>query len=139
MANHHTKDKGDLAVLKVQADLCEQGLIVCTPQTEHALFDIVAYCGSRFWKVQVKFCSAPDGVLIGTCQRTWADKHGNHIQKYADGDFDVLALYCPETDECYYIPWEKCNKRCISLRVTPPLNGAKKYLRAGDFRKFMPL
>ena len=32
---HHTKDKGDLGVLKAQVDLFEQGFIVAFPVTEH--------------------------------------------------------------------------------------------------------
>ena len=42
MTRHHTKDKGDLAVVKVQADLVEQGASVLLPLTEHAPFDLVA-------------------------------------------------------------------------------------------------
>jgi hypothetical protein len=33
---HHTKDKGDLGVLKAQIDLFEQGFVVAIPMTEHA-------------------------------------------------------------------------------------------------------
>lgn len=29
MKNHHTKSKGDLGVLKAQADLCAKGFLVC--------------------------------------------------------------------------------------------------------------
>ena len=43
MAAHHTKDKGDLGVLKAQVDLFEQGFAIFTPQTEHCPFDLVAY------------------------------------------------------------------------------------------------
>ena len=40
---HHTKQKGDLGVLKAQLDLFEQGFILLNPMTEHAPFDLVAY------------------------------------------------------------------------------------------------
>jgi len=40
---HHTKDKGDLGVLKAQVDLFEQGFIVALPVTEHAPFDLIIY------------------------------------------------------------------------------------------------
>ncbi|HDR4901174.1 hypothetical protein OCF11_05865 [Bacillus cereus] len=33
---HHTKTKGDLAVLKAQVDLYEKGYMILTPQTEHS-------------------------------------------------------------------------------------------------------
>ncbi len=39
---HHTKDKGDIGVLKAQADLYQKGWITLNPATEHAPFDLVA-------------------------------------------------------------------------------------------------
>jgi len=39
---HHTKEKGDLGVLKAQLDLFEQGFLILNPVTEHAPFDLVA-------------------------------------------------------------------------------------------------
>ncbi len=33
---HHTKDKGDLGVLKAQLDLFEKGYTILLPYTEHA-------------------------------------------------------------------------------------------------------
>ena len=38
---HHTKEKGDLGVLKAQVDLNQQGYQILIPLTEHAPFDIV--------------------------------------------------------------------------------------------------
>jgi hypothetical protein len=42
MESHHTKDKGDLGVLKAQLDLFEQGFAILVPLTEHCPFDLVA-------------------------------------------------------------------------------------------------
>lgn len=41
MARHHTKDKGDLGVAKVHADLVSKEFTVLFPATEHAAFDLV--------------------------------------------------------------------------------------------------
>ena len=46
--SHHTKNKGDLGVLKAQLNLFEQGFTICLPQTEHAPFDLVAYKQGEF-------------------------------------------------------------------------------------------
>ena len=43
MREHHTRQKGDLGVLKAQLDLFEQGFMICVPQTEQSLFDLVTY------------------------------------------------------------------------------------------------
>ena len=55
MALHHTKNKGDLGVLKAQLDLFEQGFTVRVPLTEHLPFDLVAYKEGEFRRVQVKY------------------------------------------------------------------------------------
>jgi len=51
MASHHTKDKGDLGVLKAQIDLFEQGFTIFVPLTEHCPFDLVAYKDGEFRRV----------------------------------------------------------------------------------------
>ena len=40
---HHTKNKGDLGVLKAQVDLHEKGYMILLPQSEHSPFDVVGY------------------------------------------------------------------------------------------------
>jgi hypothetical protein len=43
MIIHHTKNKGDLGVLKVKVDLFQQGFLILIPETEHYPFDLVIY------------------------------------------------------------------------------------------------
>jgi hypothetical protein len=43
MIYHHTKNKGDLGVLKVKVDLFEQWFLILIPETEHSPFDLVIY------------------------------------------------------------------------------------------------
>ena len=62
MARHHTKDKGDLGVAKVHADLVSKGFTVLFPATEHAAFDLVAYADGEFYRLQVKYRSARSGA-----------------------------------------------------------------------------
>jgi len=61
MRIHHTKNKGDLGVLKAQADLAEQGYMVLLPLTEHHAFDLAIYKDGVFKRVQVKYRSAYQG------------------------------------------------------------------------------
>ncbi len=51
---HHTKEQGDLGVLKAQIDLFEQGFTILLPLTEHSPFDLAAYRKGEFRRVQVK-------------------------------------------------------------------------------------
>ena len=55
MRIHHTKNKGDLGVLKAQLDLYEKGYLTLIPNTEHSAFDLVAYKDGTFKRVQVKY------------------------------------------------------------------------------------
>lgn len=47
---HHTKDKGDIGVLKAQADLALKGYVVLHPLTERASFDLVVYKDQAFMR-----------------------------------------------------------------------------------------
>jgi len=55
MVNHHTKNKGDLGVVKAFCDLVEKGFVILFPATEHAPFDLAAYKDNRFIRIQVKY------------------------------------------------------------------------------------
>jgi hypothetical protein len=136
---HHTKEKGDLAVLKVQADLCEQGFAVCVPLTEHAPFDVVAFKGGKFISVQAKYCTPKNGVMAVDLRRSWADRNGSHSSPYSDGEFDILAIYCPDTGLCYYVDWDVCKHvETLSLRINPAKVGANRRFpmrMAKDFRQ----
>ena len=41
---HHTKEKGDLGVLKAQVKFAEKGYKILEPKSEHLSFDFVVYC-----------------------------------------------------------------------------------------------
>jgi hypothetical protein len=119
---HHTKDKGDLAVVKVHADLVEKGAVVLVPLTEHAPFDLVAYLDTSFYRVQVKYRRLTRGSVNVEFMSTWADRHGIHKRPMPRDQVDVVAIYCPDTRDTYYInPGDF--RGSVTLRVTPPRNG----------------
>ena len=133
--NHHTKLKGDLGVLKAQVDLFEQGFIILMPLTEHSPFDLVAYKDGAFWRVQVKYRKLDRfgkmDVKFSTC---WADKHGTHTVPVDKEEIDLYCVYCPDTDECYYLNPNDFGSN-VTLRVkTPKNNQAKNVKFAADYR-----
>ena len=133
---HHTKQKGDLGVLKAQLDLYEQGFTVFAPLTEHCPFDLVAYRKGEFRRVQVKFRSLDRfgkiDVKFSTC---WTDRNGTHTVPVDKNEVDLYCIYCPETDECYYIEPGMFGSHA-SLRVEAPKNGQFKGVNfAADFRR----
>jgi hypothetical protein len=132
---HHTKEKGDLGVLKAQLDLFEQGFVILNPVTEHAPFDLVAYRDKEFKRIQVKYKSVDKtGALTVHFRSCWTDKNGTHMQQVDKDEVDLYCVYCPETDECYYLDPKDYN-RSVTLRVGRPKNNQSTNVRlASDYR-----
>jgi len=95
---HHTKDKGDLAVAKIIADLTEKEYDILIPLSEHLPFDLVAYRQNTLYRIQCKYSS--DGIVKN--RTSWADTNGNHSKNYGPEDFDYFALYLPDVKSCVY-------------------------------------
>ena len=133
---HHTKEKGDLGVLKAQLDLFEQGFLILNPVTEHAPFDLVVYKDWRFQRVQVKYKSVDkSGSITVHFRSCWADKNGTHMRQTDKDEIDLYCIYCPDTDECYYLDPKNYN-RSVTLRVEMPRNNQTKNVKlAVDFRR----
>jgi hypothetical protein len=125
MRVHHTKTKGDLGVLAAELDLFEKGFLLLKPQTEHAPFDLVAYRDERFYRVQVKYRAAVNGLIMFQLNSYWADRHGTHTVPIDKNSIDLLCIYCPDTRTCYYVDPRSVVKT-VCLRITPPRNNQKK-------------
>ena len=134
MKEHHTKTKGDFAVLKAQCDLAEHGYMILVPLTEHSSFDIAAYKDGKFLRIQVKYRPAKNGVIAVSFKSSWADKHGTHIKPVDKSDIDYYCVYCPDTDECYYFDPDLFGKQ-ITLRISPPKNNQLQGVKmASDYK-----
>lgn len=135
MINHHTKNKGDLGVLKAKCDLFQKGYLILSPETEHAPFDLVAWKDGQFKTVQVKYRDASNGRLEVNFRSCWADKNGTHIVPVDKSLIDIYCIYCPQTDECYYLNPSDFGKSA-TLRVETPKNNQKKGINlASDYRE----
>ncbi len=135
MINHHTKNKGDLGVLKAKCDLFEKGYLVLTPETEHAPFDIVAWKDGSFKTIQVKYREVKNGRLEISFRSSWADKNGIHSVPVNKDLIDLYCVYCPQTDNCYYFNPSEFGSS-ITLRVEIPKNNQTKGINlASDYRE----
>jgi hypothetical protein len=52
----------------------------------------------------------------------WNDRHGTHHRPHQAGDYDAVAIYCPDTDECYYLRASELSPSGRTLRITSPAN-----------------
>ena len=135
MADHHTKGKGDLGVAKAHADLVGKGFVVLFPATDHAPFDLVAYASGEFYRLQVKFRSARAGAVKVHFRSMWADRNGTNVMPTDKEAIDAICIYCPETDECYYVR-PSAHGASVTLRITPSKNGQQTgVLDAAAFRE----
>lgn len=136
MIHHHTKNKGDLGVLKVKVDLFQQGFLILVPETEHSPFDLVIYQDGVFKTVQVKFRNlTKNAVLEIPFRSSYSTSKGVKTKSVNKTLIDIYAIYCPQTDECYYFNPKQFNKS-VTLRVKTSLNNQQlKTHSAADFRE----
>jgi len=92
---HHTKDKGDIALMKTTLDLTIKGFNIFLPISEHLPFDFIAYKDGKCYRIQAKYSS------FGNVNKTTYS--GNKTKRYyKDNDFDYYAVYLPQIDQCIY-------------------------------------
>lgn len=133
MLTHHTKTKGDIGVLKAKLDLLLKGYLICNPETEHAPFDIVIYKDNSFLRVQVKYRAKVKDTITFNSRTCWADKNGSHNRPYDKNQIDIICIYCPDDDRCYYLDMNSF-KDSITLRFSATKNNQNKGVNfARDF------
>jgi hypothetical protein len=109
-------------VAKAHADVVGQGFIVLFPATEHAPFDLVAYADGEFYRLQIKYRTARAGAITVHFRSVWNDRQGTHMKPTDKSSIDVVCIYCPETDACYYVR-PTAHRASVTLRITPSRNG----------------
>ena len=96
------------------------------PLTEHEDFDLVAYKDGVFKRIQVRYRCANNGTIAVEGSSSWADKNGNHrIPVTSKVGIDVFAVYCPDTNKCYYVPHQDMKSGGIKLRLVPTKNNQR--------------
>jgi hypothetical protein len=142
LASHHTKDKGDLGLVMVIADLARNGIGVYLPLSEHQPADLIAmHEERRIARVQVKYRSlSAIGCVDVIFRSVYSDRNGWHVKPVDRSQFDCYAIYCPESDKVYYLRNDdipETNAKSISLRVLPAANNQKKkVIMASDYEAF---
>jgi hypothetical protein len=136
MSTHHTKTLGDLGVLKAQVDLYLKGYWVSVPLTEHAPFDLIITQNGTSQTVQVKSRSLNRrGCLEIPFRQSYSTSNGVQTVQWNKNEIDLVCVYCPETDECYYFDPKKFNQS-LTLRVKTPKNNQKQGIHlAKDYRE----
>ncbi len=137
LKEHHTKTKGDFAVIKVMLDLAERGYLILNPMTEHAPFDLVAYMNGLFVRIQVKHIKSRKNTITVKFTQSWADRNGTHTTLVNKDDVDFYGVYCPCNDEVYWIDPKKFSKT-VSIRIVERQFGDLKTMHFSTDFKNLP-
>src|SRR5215210_7441297 len=111
--------KGDLAELKVAADLIRRGYKIALPYGEDWDFDLIVCRAGALERVQVKHSVAKAGVITVRCtSQSLTNGKVRSTKRYTAETIDWLAAYDPTSERCYYIPAAELSvgRSTISLR-----------------------
>jgi PD-(D/E)XK endonuclease len=130
------KAKGDLAELRVAADLRARGYMVALPYGEEWDADlIVCRNPGSLERVQVKYACS-DGRVIVVRARSASLTNGRvrSTKLYTAAMIDWLAVWDRTLDCCYYIPASELGQGMneLTLRVAPALNGQTRGIRLAE-------
>lgn len=124
---------GNNSEAQALVNLSSLGAIVAIPFGNTAAYDLIADFGGELYKVQVKTAKARTGGLFVKLQRSYTIGAKSVYRNYQPGDFDLLVVYSPSTDEIFGILAEECiTKSSLLLRYTVPRNGQKKNVLMKD-------
>lgn len=127
----NTGTKGDVGVTAVAYELTKRVDAVISYHTaENMPYDMIADIDGQLFKIQVKSRVKRNGVIevpLGSCS---IHRKKTITQKYKEDDFDILAVYCFNTDCVYWLDIEDLKEYferesdlpSIFLRIDLPLN-----------------
>lgn len=130
----HTTVKGQIGVAKAIADLLARGLDVFVPVLASSPYDLlVKSSNDQYIKVEVKYRNLPVNGVIKFHPVRMALGRKRYYTYRINTVPDVVCIYCPQTDACYYVE----NQASISLRFKPTKNNQLQHIKqASDYREF---
>lgn len=130
------KRKGDIAELRVAADLAVRGCHVLIPFGEDCDYDLAADFGGRLHRLQVKYTRSDGRVIIVRC-RSHSLTNGKirQTKAYTTAMVDWIVVFDVTTDRCYYVPsWVLGSDGVtdLRLRLAPARNGQLLRIRPAE-------
>lgn len=133
------KQKGDLAELKVAADLVAQGYRVLFPFGEDHSYDLAIDDGARLLRVQVKHTRSDGHVITAKCfTHSLTGGRVRTKTRYTTEHIDCLAIWDATTDRCFYLSAELLGtgRSYVYLRYSAPRNNQRRRIRwAADYTR----
>jgi hypothetical protein len=116
--------KGNVAETAITAAAVRLGVEVYRPIGEGQRYDLIFDVHSRLLRVQCKWSTRYDDILVVRCYSTRRTAGGKIVSRqYTEAEIDAVAVYCNELNRCYLLPLELWSgRRRIHLRLTPARN-----------------
>jgi hypothetical protein len=126
----NTRDKGEVARLRVMLRAAELGYVVSLPTTQ-VRYDLVLEKDGRFFRAQVKYADGAPGHASGSV-RLALYRRG---RLYMDGEVDLILVYLPKLDRiCCFGPDLFHNRLVLQIRYEPTRSGqVQGCLMASDY------
>ena len=134
------KEKGDLAELRVAADLAARGCCISFPFGENCDYDLIADTGDRLHRIQVKYATSDGRIIPVRCaSHSLTNGKVKRTKCYTAETIDWIAVYDRTSNRCYYVPAAELGtgRRQMSLRLVPARNSQRLGVRfAEDYTTF---
>ena len=99
-----TDQKGAIAELAIQLAATKLGVEVYVPVAEGGRYDMIFDLDGDLVRVQCKWASRYDHVLIARCYRARRNRDGLVRRLYTRREIDAYALYSLQLDRCFFVP-----------------------------------
>jgi PD-(D/E)XK nuclease superfamily protein len=130
-----TNQKGAIAEARIAAAAIEAGADVYRPVVEGGRYDLIFGIGGRLLRIQCKWATRYGGVVVVRCYSARRARAGLERKLYTAAEIDAFAVYCGETESCYYLPVDLVAGRAqLHLRLSPARN--RQQLGTHDARRY---
>lgn len=115
-----TKNKGQMAMLKVQFEAQQRGYAISIPTTEER-YDCIIDTGTYLYRTQVKYLDRVGSGRPNCVEWAGGGKADNRMKPYQSTEIDLLLLYIPKVDSIVYIsPKQFHNKKTFWFNLKNP-------------------
>lgn len=97
-----TTRKGDIAEQKIILNLLEKGFDVFKPINNDSFVDLVFMRDEKLESIQIKYATAVENKVLVRLYSGSTVVENRII--YSSTSLDWMAVYCPNTDQIYYLP-----------------------------------
>jgi hypothetical protein len=129
-----TNRKGAIAETAITLAALVAGIDVYRPIAEGGRFDLVFVApDGTLSRVQCKWANLEQGAVVVRARSCRRAAEGIRSRSYTVDEIDAIAAFCPETNECYYLPMaDIAYRKVVHLRTEPARNGQRKRLHFAE-------